>query len=71
MTRLQRNAGDGVIEASPVVQLTDKERLRQRTIKGGSLEPIGVAFSFSAAAPQAAFVGAGPVIFSLLGLEAP
>ncbi|SJM67257.1 APC family permease [Gulosibacter sp. 10] len=41
-------------------------------LKAGSLGPIGVAFFvLAAAAPMAAFVGAGPVIFSLIGPGVP
>lgn len=41
-------------------------------LKAGSLGPIGVTFFvLAAAAPMAAFVGAGPVIFSLIGPGVP
>ncbi len=42
------------------------------TLKRGSLGPVGVSFFvLAAAAPMAAFVGAGPVIFSLIGPGVP
>lgn len=41
-------------------------------LKANSLGPVGVAFFvLAAAAPMAAFVGAGPVIFSLIGPGVP
>lgn len=44
----------------------------QHQLKPNSLGPIGVAFFvLAAAAPMAAFVGAGPVIFSLIGPGVP
>lgn len=44
----------------------------QHQLKANSLGPVGVAFFvLAAAAPMAAFVGAGPVIFSLIGPGVP
>lgn len=51
-----------------------KDSLQDPThqLKANSLGPVGVAFFvLAAAAPMAAFVGAGPVIFSLIGPGVP
>jgi amino acid transporter len=55
------------MSAQPSTPQTAEGRL-----KSGSLGPVGVAFFvLAAAAPMAAFVGAGPVIFSLAGPGVP
>lgn len=67
MSRPQEMVGDRATGASPATPQPATERL-----KAGSLGPIGVAFFvLAAAAPMAAFVGAGPVIFSLIGPGVP
>lgn len=50
----------------------DTAQAAEGRLKAGSLGPVGVAFFvLAAAAPMAAFVGAGPVIFSLIGPGVP
>lgn len=56
----------------PVVSRVPAEQAGVTQLKGGSLGVLGVAFFvLASAAPMAAFVGAGPILFSFIGPGVP